>query len=124
MNIIIDTESTIPVYQQIKNQIKGMIVSQELKKGIRLPSIRDLSKILNLSINTVAKAYYELEREGLLKLDGRRGSTILGLEKIDENERKNFLEKITEEFLLRSKEYSYSKDEIIQMVNIKYGEIY
>ncbi|HAF08084.1 MAG: GntR family transcriptional regulator [bacterium] len=124
MNIIIDTESTIPVYQQIKNQIKGMIVSQELKKGIRLPSIRDLSKILNLSINTVAKAYYELEREGLLKLDGRRGSTILGLEKIDENERKNFLEKITEEFLLRSKEYSYSKDEIIKMVNIKYGEIY
>jgi len=101
-----------------------MIVSQELKKGIKLPSIRDLSKILNLSINTVAKAYYELEREGVLKLDGRRGSIILGLEKIDENERKNFLEKITEEFLLRSKEYSYSKDEIIKMVNIKYGEIY
>lgn len=124
MNIVVDTESTIPVYQQIKNQIKGMIVSQELKKGIKLPSIRDLSKILNLSINTVAKAYYELEREGVLKLDGRRGSIILGLEKIDENERKNFLEKITEEFLLRSKEYSYSKDEIIKIVNIKYGEIY
>lgn len=124
MNIIIDTESPIPVYQQIKNQLKGMIISGEISKGSKILSIRTLSKILGVSINTVARAYYELEVEGYLKLDGRRGSTIVEFTQPKDEERKNFLAKLTEEYLLRTKEFSFTKDEIFEILKEKYDEIY
>ncbi len=124
MNIIIDTESPIPVYQQIKNQLKGIIISGEISKGSKILSIRTLSKILGVSINTVARAYYELEVEGYLKLDGRRGSIIVEFTKPKDEERKNFLAKLTEEYLLRTKEFSFTKDEIFEILKEKYDEIY
>lgn len=124
MNIFIDTESPIPVYQQIKNQLKGMITSKELSRGIKIPSIRELASMLGVSINTVARAYYELEREGFLKLDGRRGSIIINVPEPDEKQRKDFLIKLTEEYLLRTKEFLYPKDEIIKIIKEKYDEIY
>lgn len=124
MNILIDTESPIPVYQQIKNQLKGMIISKELSKGVKIPSIRNLASMLGVSINTVARAYYELEKEGFLKLDGRRGSEIINNPEPNENQKKEFLIKLTEEYLLRTKEFLYTKEEILKIVKEKYDEIY
>ena len=64
MNIIISNSSNTPIYEQIKDQIKNKIVSNELKSGELLPSIRSLAKDLRISVITTKNAYEELEREG------------------------------------------------------------
>ena len=67
MNIIISNSSNKPIYEQITEQIKNKIVSNELKTGELLPSIRTLSKDLRISVITTKNAYDELEKKALLK---------------------------------------------------------
>lgn len=65
MNIIINSSSMIPIYEQIVDQIKGMILNSTLKENDILPSVRSLSKDLKISALTVKKAYDCLEQAGL-----------------------------------------------------------
>ncbi len=67
MNIIISNSSNKPIYEQIKEQIKNKIVSNELKIGEQLPSIRILAKDLRISVITTKNAYEELEKEGYVE---------------------------------------------------------
>ena len=62
MNIIISNSSTDPIYVQILNQIKGMIMEEKLSPGDALPSIRSLAKELGISVITTKRAYEELEK--------------------------------------------------------------
>jgi GntR family transcriptional regulator len=71
----IDNSSPVPAYQQVKQSILIDLMSGRLSDGDRLPSIRELAKILKLNPNTVAKAYYNLEEEGFIQ--GKRGSGYL-----------------------------------------------
>jgi GntR family transcriptional regulator len=97
----IDSASPIPVYQQVKQAILIELMSGRLADGDRLPSIRELAKILKLNPNTVAKVYYNMEEEGFIQ--GHRGSGYqvkFQKTKIDnlklgmlEDEFKQFLEK-------------------------------
>ena len=64
MEIIISNSSGVPIYEQIKEQIKAKIVSNELKSGELLPSIRTLAKDLRCSVITTKNAYEELVRDG------------------------------------------------------------
>lgn len=101
IRLTIDNTSPLPVYLQVKQAILLDIMSGRLEDGDRLPSIRELAKILKLNPNTVAKAYYNLEEEGAI--EGRRGSGYLvkvqktKLDKLRlgmlEDVFKNFLEK-------------------------------
>ena len=81
MDIIITNNSDYPIYAQIKDQIKTMILNGELKEGDALPSMRLLSKELRISIITTKRAYEELEREGYIESytgKGRAGGDIDG----------------------------------------------
>jgi GntR family transcriptional regulator len=71
----IDNASPLPVYQQVRQFILLDVMAGRLADGDRLPSIRELAKILKLNPNTVAKAYYNLEEEGVIQ--GHRGSGYL-----------------------------------------------
>ena len=64
MKIIINNSSMTPIYEQVVEQIKAMILSEELEEGDILPSVRSLSKELKISALTVKKAYDNLEAEG------------------------------------------------------------
>ena len=64
MKLIINGSSMVPIYEQIVDQIKTMIVNGELKPNDILPSVRSLSKELKISALTVKKAYDNLEEEG------------------------------------------------------------
>ncbi len=61
--IIIDQRSRTPVYEQIKEQILNLINTGELKTDDKLPSVRQLASDLDLNVNTVKRAYQELETE-------------------------------------------------------------
>jgi GntR family transcriptional regulator len=68
----INFDSPVPIYQQVILAIKLEILSGRLKAGDQLPPIRELAKILKLNPNTVAKTYYNLEKEGFI--ESKRGS--------------------------------------------------
>ena len=64
MQIIINHSSMVPIYEQLVDQIKTMILNEELKPGEGLPSVRVLAKELKISALTVKKAYDALEADG------------------------------------------------------------
>lgn len=70
--IIIDLQSRIPIYEQIKEQVIKLVNCGVYKPGEQLPSIRALSKELKLNVNTVKRAFIELEADGVVySLQGR-----------------------------------------------------
>ena len=66
IKIIISNVSGVPIYEQIKQQIKAAILSGDLREGEVLPSLRTLAKDLKISVLTVTRAYTELEQEGFV----------------------------------------------------------
>lgn len=78
MKLIISNISGIPIYEQIKRQIKAAVLSGELKEQEALPSLRTLAKDLKISVLTVTRAYTELEQEGFVKNVQGRGCYVLG----------------------------------------------
>ncbi len=73
MEMHVDVASRLPIYQQLANQIREAIARGDLQPEAGLPSVRQLSKDLVVNPNTVARAYTELEREGLLVSRPGRG---------------------------------------------------
>lgn len=76
MNISISNTSSIPLYEQIKNQVQNQILDSTLKQGDGLPSIRNLAKELKVSIITIKRAYEELEKEGFLEIITGKGTFV------------------------------------------------
>lgn len=77
MNIIIDNNSMIPIYEQIMDQIRGLILNGDLVANDPLPSVRSLSRELRISALTVKKAYDQLEKDGLIQTIHGKGSYVL-----------------------------------------------
>lgn len=78
MKLIISNISGVPIYEQIKQQIKAAIMSGDLQENETLPSLRTLAKDLKISVLTVTRAYTELEQEGFVKNIQGRGCFVLG----------------------------------------------
>lgn len=76
----IDLTSRVPIYEQIYNKIVEFAVSGTLKENEQLPSVRNLAKDTGVNPNTVAKAYQELERKGVIYSVPGRGSFISTLD--------------------------------------------
>ena len=70
----IDLGSSIPVYRQIADQIRAMLVAREFSPGERLPTVRQVAVDLGVNHNTVAEAYRNLADEGWLSLERGRGA--------------------------------------------------
>lgn len=76
MDIIISNSSNDPIYLQIVNQIKAMIMSGELSPGEALPSMRNLAMQMRISLITTKRAYEELERDGFIETYTGKGSFV------------------------------------------------
>ena len=66
LKLVLSNASGVPIYEQIKQQIKAAILAGELREGEALPSLRSLAKDLKISVLTVTRAYTELEQEGFV----------------------------------------------------------
>lgn len=76
MILRLDLDSHVPPYEQIRSQIATMAASGLLPHGARLPSIRQLAADLDLAGGTVARAYRELEQDGVVSTRGRHGTFV------------------------------------------------
>ena len=77
MIIRLDPTSAVPPYAQLRDQIATMIRSGVLTPDSRLPAIRHLANDLGVAVNTVGRAYRELELDGLVAPRGRHGTVVL-----------------------------------------------
>ena len=74
--IVIDAASPTPPYEQLRLQLARQIRDHRLAVGARLPTVRQMAADLGLAVNTVARAYRELEEAGLIETRGRAGSFV------------------------------------------------
>lgn len=123
MEIIISNTSGIPIYEQIKEEIKAKIITGELQEGELLPSIRALAKDLRCSVITTKNAYEELAKEGFVKTIPTKGFYVSKINKdlIKEsilNKIESYLDKAVE----IAKINKITKKEIKDIVDILYEE--
>ncbi|MFF4648940.1 GntR family transcriptional regulator [Streptomyces sp. NPDC001380] len=76
MQITVDPSSPVPPYEQVRARIAELARSGELPAGHRLPAVRALASDLGLAANTVARAYRELEADGVVETRGRHGTVV------------------------------------------------
>jgi DNA-binding transcriptional regulator YhcF (GntR family) len=74
--IVIDPASPVPPFEQLRAQLAAQIQERALAVGTRLPTIRRLAADLGLAVNTVGRAYRELEDAGLIETRGSAGSFV------------------------------------------------
>jgi DNA-binding transcriptional regulator YhcF (GntR family) len=76
----LDANAGTPLFDQLRTQIIDGIRDGRLAAGARLPTVRDLAARLELAVNTVARAYRELETAGMIETRGRAGTFVCGVD--------------------------------------------
>lgn len=114
-----DFSDQTPIYAQIMNLIKKQIIMEELKKGDKISSVRDLSLELKVNPNTVQRAYQELEREGyIFSLRGRGTFVTEEIEKIHQLKEDKVAD-ILEVFINEIKSIGYDNKMILKAIERK-----
>ncbi|MDO5293132.1 MAG: GntR family transcriptional regulator [bacterium] len=123
MKIIIKSQGTLAIYEQIVNQLKNAIVTGELSVGEALPSIRSLASSLEVSVITTKRAYEVLEKEGLIRSVAGKGFYVCDNNKEYLKEKQLLsIEEHFSEVLLECKKIGLSQEEVIDMVSTLYSE--
>jgi DNA-binding transcriptional regulator YhcF (GntR family) len=79
----VDPDGARPLFDQLRTQIIGGVRDGRLPPGTRLPTVRDLAQDLAMAVNTVARAYRELEAAGMLETRGRFGTFVARVDPAD-----------------------------------------
>lgn len=115
MKLFLDFHSRIPIYEQIKEQIVGLVGQGTLKADDQLPSLRQLSSELAVNINTIKRAFSELESKGIIYSVAGKGSFVSG------NSQKNaIIDSALEDAGLaisKAKSMGVKKDAIMTLIN-------
>ena len=118
MDFRIDSAGRQPIYRQIIQQVREGVARGRLKSEDRLPSVRELSRELVVNPNTVARAYSELERDGILNT--RQGlGVFIAPQKVEltRKVRKDRLIDLLDRFLTEAVCLGFSADEVLTTVN-------
>ena len=117
ITFILDPKSGAPFYRQIIDQIRFGIATGKLKIGEQLPTVRALAVELQINLNTVAKAYKELEIQNILETQQGTGTFISYTEvQISENEKEKKLQDICNEFTTIALSYGFTVNDIINQL--------
>jgi GntR family transcriptional regulator len=112
-----DPTSRVPIYRQLMEQVRQAIARGRLRSGSRLPSVRVLSRELVVNPNTVARAYTELEREGVLNT--RQGLGVFVAEpqgELSGTARRERLAAALDRFLTEAVHLGFSADDVMSAV--------
>ncbi len=122
MNIIISNSSDKPIYEQITDQIKNMVMSGQLKEGMPLPSMRTLAKDLRISVITTKRAYDELERDGFIATMVGKGSFVKAADtRLVREEKLKRIEGLLAEAVNVANGSGIERAEVMEMLDLVYG---
>ena len=119
VKIVISNRSDLPIYAQIRDQIKEQILDGTIKEGTVLPSIRKLAKETGVSVITTTRAYSDLESEGFIASMQGRGSVVLAQDNVLLKEQ--YLKRVEEGLfsaIATAKAMKMDPDEFMEMVRI------
>ncbi len=123
MDIIITNTSNEPIYLQIVNRIKAMIMSGELKEGEALPSMRNLAMQLRISLITTKRAYEELERDGFIESFTGKGSFVKAQNKeLLKEENLKAIEELMSDAVSKARMADVSLEELTEILRMIYEE--
>ncbi len=114
----VNPRSDVPIYQQLVDGVKEAVARGILAPGDKLPSVRDLAGRIAINPNTIAKAYQELEREGIIETLRGRGSFIAEVQarSIDREEKKRRMREMLEKVLVEAYYMQMEEEEVLAMV--------
>lgn len=117
MNFQCDPASRVPIYKQLCEQVREAVARGRLAAGERLPSVRQLSRELVVNPNTVARAYAELEREGVLNTRQGLGAFVADRQsELTKKARRERLLDSLDRFLTEAVHLGFSADEVLTAV--------
>ncbi len=117
MEIRLTTADKVPIYQQIVNQVKLMVASGRLQPGEELPPIRTLALQLSINPNTVARAYRDLELEGLVAKRRTAGTYVSAAgSPLARRERLRLLRERIDALLAEARQMDVDTDELIALL--------
>jgi GntR family transcriptional regulator len=123
VDILISNSSGIPIYEQIVVQIKNKILSESLRDGEPLPSMRLLAKELRISVITTKRAYEELEREGFITSVMGKGSFVASKNtELIKEEQLRIVESQLDKAVTTAKSCGISLSELQDILSIVYGD--
>ena len=122
MDIIIDNSASVPIYEQLRNQIRDQIINDVLAYDEKLPPIRVLAKDLSISIMTVKKAYDALEADGFIVTRQGKGSFVAEKnENVAREIVQRQIEGHMEAVVAIAKDHGIAKKEILAMLDVLFG---
>ena len=92
--ILIDYKDTHPIYEQIVERFKTLMLKGAMQPDEQMPSVRNLAMELSINPNTIQKAYAELERQGFIYTVKGRGSFVSGDNSLVDKRKKEYIEQI------------------------------
>ena len=114
----------VPIYQQIVDQIQYRIMSGQLCVGDELPTIRGLAEELRVNPNTVARAYRELENEGLVEKRRTTGTFVAELPATRSlAERRRLLTPHLDKLIIQSRQLGFSVDDLLDLLRKRDAQI-
>jgi GntR family transcriptional regulator len=123
MLLRVDMAGPLPVYAQIVAQIRSAIASGVVRPGEFLPSLRDAAKSLRINPHTVAKAYRELEAEGLVRTDQGRGTQVVGdVGRLSDAHRRERLARLAEQLVVEGYLLGATAEQIAKAVDAELNE--
>ncbi|NLY53193.1 MAG: GntR family transcriptional regulator [Firmicutes bacterium] len=113
MNLFyLDHRSPIPIYVQLQNQVKQAIAGGVLQAGDQLPSVRELARRLTVNPNTIARAYQELEREGLIETRRGLGTFVAEAQALTQSARRLRISDAIDELLREAMRLGLNRQEL------------
>lgn len=120
MAISIQSQRGLPLYFQIIEQIKHRIATADLKSGEQLPTVRKLAVELSVNPNTVAKAYAELERQGIIRTRQGIGTFVQESENVlDPDDRRRKLDALCDQFITEAKRFGFTIQQLIENLDAR-----
>jgi len=114
----VNPSTGLPIYLQIQAQVKQAVAAGALRAGDAMPSVRKLASDLRINPNTVARAYLELEREGVISAVPGGGTFVAdGLPGLLKAERVRRIRPLARQVAVEGRQLRLSRDEIVQLVD-------
>ena len=124
MNISINLKDGVPIYRQIANQIRYMVASKLLQPGEEVSPVRTLALALNVTPNTVVKAYDELEAAGVI-FKRRGAGTYISDEQspLADRERRRIIEARIDTLLAEAHQLDFNAEDLLELVRDRQAQL-
>lgn len=113
----INENSAEPLYRQVEDQLRGLIISGQLQEGALLPSIREFASDLKCSVITIRRVYQDLENEGLLRTRQGTGTFVTGVEQeVRTKMSEDSIRQLIDEMITRSYNLGWRRQQLEELI--------